>query len=202
MREKTNGVLIRYFPASIKQKIWDQEYNSAKWDYINFTPHDCTYGILEKYAQQGDILDMGCGPGNTANEISEQAYRSYVGVDISEIALQKAKQRTVETGRQDKNQFERSDIINYAPRGLYDVILFRESLYYVPIHRVKATLQHYALYLKPTGVFIVRNYISEDGTMKKRPRYVLDTVESEFNIVEKAIYPKAATILVFRPKSP
>ena len=58
------------------------------------------YQFLEKYANSGNILDLGCGPGNTANELKEQVYQSYIGVDISDAALAKAVKRTEEKGHE------------------------------------------------------------------------------------------------------
>ena len=69
----------------------------------------------KKYAQNGNILDLGCGPGNTANELASDVYRSYVGVDISEAALAKAVRRSKENGRQGKNSFVVSDFLAYKP---------------------------------------------------------------------------------------
>ena len=84
------GFLMSYGPPGIKKRMWDKEFSGEKWNFIDNTLGDCVYPHLEKYAQGGDILDLGCGPGNTANELSADAYGSYIGVDISEAALAKA----------------------------------------------------------------------------------------------------------------
>ena len=81
------GFLASYAPSSIKKRLWDRDFSGGKWDFIDNTVGDCVYPHLEKYAKGGDILDLGCGPGNTANELASDAYRSYIGVDISEAAL-------------------------------------------------------------------------------------------------------------------
>ena len=103
----------------------------------------CT-AYLERYAQGGSILDLGCGPGNTANELAAESYRTYLGVDISEAALEKGRRRSGKNGRGSKKSFVQGDFIGYQPAGQFDVILFRESMYHVPVPRIKPVLEHYS----------------------------------------------------------
>ncbi len=142
------GFLLSYGPSNIKRRFWDKEYSEEKWSFAYNTVGDCVYPHLERHAAGGSILDIGCGSGNTATEMAETSYRSYLGVDISEAALAKARRRSQECGRQDKNHFECGDFLSYVPTGQYDVILFRESMYHVPLGKVKSTLDRYSKYLK------------------------------------------------------
>ena len=130
------GALLSYGPSGIKKKIWDSEFSGTKWDFINETASDCVYPFLKKYAQNGSILDLGCGPGNTANELANEAYQKYIGVDISEAALAKAVKRSEENGRAGKNSFVNSDFLNYEPNEEFDIVLFRESMYHIPFGQV------------------------------------------------------------------
>ncbi|MFY9691470.1 MAG: class I SAM-dependent methyltransferase, partial [Candidatus Acidiferrales bacterium] len=161
---------------------------------------------LEKYANNGSILDLGCGPGNTANELNASVYQHYVGVDISEAALEKARKRTSENGRDRKNVFAQGDFVGYKPTQQFDVILFRESMYHVPIVKIKETLDRYANYLKPAGVLIVRIATSDKehgGKDKPRPAAMVRVMETEFDVVEKRRYDGVTcpTVLVLRPKN-
>ena len=199
------GFLTSYGPTSIKKKIWDKDFSSGKWDFIDDTSGDCVYSHLEKFAQGGDILDLGCGPGNTANELSGDAYRSYIGVDISEAALAKAVKRTAENGRSEKNSFVCSDFLGYKPTKEFDVILFRESMYHIPYGQVLGILEKYSKFLKKSGVFVVRLYAGDHrpGKIKHRVKRKLDLMKREFDIVESRQYdtPGLPTVLVFRPRS-
>ena len=199
-----SAFLKSYGPSNIKKVLWDREFSGTKWDFIDDTAGDCVYPNLEKYAAGGAILDLGCGPGNTANELAASAYTNYVGVDISEAALTKAIKRTRENGRADKNSFFQSDFLSYMPTQHFEVILFRESLYHVPFGQVKMILQKYTEYLKKDGVFIVRIAVLDrgDGKAKKRPTAMLHVIETEFDVVEKRQYPGALgpTVIVFRPR--
>jgi SAM-dependent methyltransferase len=199
------GFLLSYGPSNLKKRFWDKEYSEEKWSFAYNTVGDCVYAHLERHSASGSILDIGCGSGNTATEMAETSYRSYLGVDISEAALAKARRRSQECGRQNKNSFECGDFLTYVPTGQYDVILFRESMYHVPLGKVKATLDRYSTYLKDGGVFVVRLFASSaDSTEDKyRPTAMLKIMESEFDVVEKGRYdvPGKPTVIVFRPKA-
>jgi SAM-dependent methyltransferase len=198
------GFLTSYGPPSIKKRIWDKDFSSGKWDFIDNTSGDCVYSHLERFAQGGDILDLGCGPGNTANELSSNAYRSYIGVDISEAALAKAVKRTAENGRSGKNDFVCSDFLGYSPTKEFDIILFRESMYHIPYGQVLEILEKYSKSLKKSGVFVVRLFAGDHrpGKIKYRVKRKLDLIKREFDIVESRQYdtPGVPTVLVFRPR--
>ena len=198
------GFLTSYGPSSIKKKLWDRDFSSGKWDFIDDTAGDCVYSFLEKYANHGNILDLGCGPGNTANELTSDAYKTYIGVDISAAALEKAVRRTKENGRADKNSFVVSDFLGYAPTQDFDIILFRESLYHVPYGQVKPILDKYSKHLKTGGVFIVRLYAGDErpGVIKPRVIRKMDLIKNNFDIVEYRRFdtPALPTVLVFRPR--
>jgi len=197
------GFLLSYGPSDIKKRIWDQEFSGSKWNFIDNTSGDCVYPFLEKYAQNGDVLDLGCGPGNTANELAANAYKTYTGVDISEAALAKALKRTQENGRSDKNTFVNSDFMNFEPTREFDVIMFRESMYHIPYGQVLTILNKFSKHLKSTGVFVVRLYAADNktGELKTRVTSKLDLIRREFEIVEARQFdiPALPNVLVFRP---
>jgi SAM-dependent methyltransferase len=200
---KVRSFLLSYGPTPVKKAFWDREFASGKWNFIDNTVGDCVYEPLERYAAKGDILDLGCGPGNTANELDVSAYRTYTGVDISEEALIKARNRTKECGRAEKNSFEQGDFLGYAPRQKFDVILFRESMYHVPPGKVKTVLDRFAPYLKDGGVFVVRLFLGNrnTGAAKERPMAMMKTMEEEFAVIERSYGIETAAVIVFRPKA-
>jgi SAM-dependent methyltransferase len=196
------GLLKRYGPSNVKRILWDKEFSSSHWDFIDNTVGDCVYPHLEKHLRGGSILDLGCGPGNTANELAAGAYSTYIGVDISEAALRKARIRTEKNDRAHKNQFVCSDFVSYAPRQKFDVILFRESMYHIRLSEVKATLDRYSRYLRDGGLFIVRmNTSNGKGGQNQRLLATVGVMENEFDVIEKHQYgDQGPTVIVFRPR--
>jgi hypothetical protein len=91
--------------------------------------------------------------------------------------------------------------LSYVPPGKFDVILFREAMYHVPLGKVKKTLDRFSPYLTESGVFIVRLYVLKNGKPKQRPSAMISIMEKEFDVVEKSVYQESgSTVIVFRPK--
>jgi SAM-dependent methyltransferase len=197
------GFIMSYGPKKMKERVWDKEFANGKWDFIDDTAGDCVYPVLEKYTKGGSILDLGCGPGNTANELADSAYRTYLGLDISKEALVKAAERSKANGRAHKNSFTTGDFLSFEPNQKFDVILFRESMYHIPLHKIKPVLKHYSQYLTEQGLFIVRMYLSMDGKSKFRPTKMVEAIEENYEVVEKGEFggEGAATVIVFRRRS-
>src|SRR5712692_4266624 len=196
VRNALRGLLQVYGTESIKRRLWNLEFSRGRWDCLDATPGDCVYSYVEKYANKGCILDLGCGSGSTANELDAAAYERYIGVDVSEVALEKAARRSRANGRADNSEFVRSDISSYIPRRHVDVILFRDSLYYLPHTRIKAVLDRYSHFLNEGGVFVVRMLYAGD-----RYKGIVDTIESDFEVVDRhrSDQPKAL-VTVFRAR--
>jgi 2-polyprenyl-3-methyl-5-hydroxy-6-metoxy-1,4-benzoquinol methylase len=198
------GAILSFGPQALKRHVWDKEYRENKWHFADDTKGDCVYAPLERHARGGTILDLGCGSGNTANEMAESAYSSYTGVDISEEALAKARRRSKENGREGKNSFACSDFLAYEPAGQFNVILFRESMYHVPLNKVTVLLDKYAQCLKEDGVFIVRLFAAnrETSKIKHRPTAMFAIIAENFDVIERRQYAESGspTVIVFRPR--
>jgi len=189
------GLLQRYGTENIKRRLWNRQYEQGRWNCLDAMATDCVYPHLEKYAREGRILDLGCGPGAVGNELNADAYHSYTGVDICDVAVEKAKVRTAENGRAHKNTYFQSDIFAYVPTQQYDVIFFGDSIYYFSQERITEMLARYSQYLERNGVFIVRSWL-----LKDRHRSIIRNIENMFNVVEKQLYHKSELcVIVFRP---
>jgi SAM-dependent methyltransferase len=189
------GLLQRYGTEPIKRRLWNRQYAQGRWKCLDTMATDCVYPHLEGHARNGSILDLGCGPGAVRNELKAEAYCTYTGVDICDLAVEKARSRTVANRRADKNVYFQSDIFSYVPQQQYDVIFFGDSIYYFPHQQIAEMLERYSNYLKPNGVFIVRSWL-----LKDRHRTIIHNIESAFDVVEKRLYHNAALcVIVFGP---
>ena len=186
----SRGILQRWGSCSTRRNLWNTEFAEGRWDYIDSTPNDCVYAFLKKYLRGGSLLDLGCGSGNTGAELEPNGYSNYTGVDISDVAIDKAKERSARVQRTDRNRYVQADIVHYVPTSNHDVILFRESLFYVPLARTRTMLHRYRNYLKPGGMIMVR--------MCDRDKYsaIIRMIESNFEVVETHSPSETTTILL------
>lgn len=170
----------RWGNLKTKQQIWDEEFKCGKWDYLEIYKNDIIYGYIKKYSSGGSILDLGCGSGNTCKDLDSGEYTLYTGVDISDVAIKKARSNCESIKQKHReNEFIISDVIKYEPAQRYDVILFRESLYYLPYHKIIIVLNRYSRYLTPKGVFIVR--ICE----RKRYKKIILRIRKDYTVIEE-----------------
>ena len=194
IRNVIRGRLLRWGGPVVKRFIWNREFGKGRWDCLHNSEGNPVYPFIEKYARRGTILDLGCGTGNTANELNFESYTSYLGVDVSDVAVEKAIARTDENKRKAKARFILADITSYVPDSSFDLIVFRESIYYNPIGKVAGLLRRYAAFLKPDGAILV--CISD----RIPYRGYLEVIESEFQVIEKyAPEESQFAIDVFRP---
>ncbi|MGI0134223.1 MAG: class I SAM-dependent methyltransferase, partial [Candidatus Micrarchaeaceae archaeon] len=184
----------RWDSLAAKQRAWDSEYEVGRWTYDrggqNNEGQEAIYRFIDRYNAGGSILDLGCGSGMTALEMKCD-FREYVGVDVSQVAVEKARATlSREADRANKVRFFVSDISTFLPTGQFSVILFRESIYYVPQRRIKGMLERYCSYLGPDGVFIVR--------LCDRYRYksIVTILETELKITETYM-PGDSTMAIF-----
>lgn len=184
----------RWGPARLRHWLWDSEFSVGQWDNLETTYGDFLYGVLRRHARGGAILDMGCGSGNTGNELEVGCYRRYVGVDISSVAVDRARERSAANGRDATNRYVVGDLESYEPPERFEVVLFRESLYYVPIHRLGAVLDRYMAALAENGVVIVRLW------SRSRHADLVAAIVRRYDLVEEVRQASSeATVLVFRP---
>ena len=184
LRNKFRGLRQKLAPAN----LWDTEYSNGKWDCLSDMPADILYPHVEKYGANGSILDIGCGPGATADHV--KGYMSYLGVDISEVCVEKARERVP------RAKFIVGNITTYFPEFLYDVIILADALYYVPKGRLDTVLDRLLDHLTPDGVIIVR---TRDDVGRHKP--LLRKLESDFVILEKHLYwEDRLSVLIFRER--
>ena len=142
--------LTRTFPR-LNAASWDLQYRLGFWDYLD--SESTGYGLLQimqKYAPQASILDLGCGA--SANlPLVPGTYRRYHGVDISEKAIERARA----LGRVDAS-YESADILTYVPREAYDAILLGDVLNHLPLAKISGFVRRLSGFLTPDGVILIQ----------------------------------------------
>jgi 2-polyprenyl-3-methyl-5-hydroxy-6-metoxy-1,4-benzoquinol methylase len=157
---------------------WEQEYLEGRWDHMKKLSQLGRYAMIAGYLhflkQQGSILDVGCGEGILLDKLCPQWYSRYVGIDISQAAIDIARQKQT-----DKAFFLRTDAENYIPTEKFDVIVFNESLYY--FKNPFDTMELYIRNLKKSGIMIIGTYISSQRAMA-----ILKKIKSKYILLDEA----------------
>jgi 2-polyprenyl-3-methyl-5-hydroxy-6-metoxy-1,4-benzoquinol methylase len=150
--QEVRARLKRYQAEVYPAKHWNAEYASGRWDYLEKFGELAHYSVVVGYCAffkpRGAILDVGCGTGILMHRLRTVGYASYLGVDLSEKAIEHA--RISQNGT---TRFEVANAEIFQPPESYDVIIFNEILYYLPDPR--GVFLRYARYLRPRGIIIV-----------------------------------------------
>jgi SAM-dependent methyltransferase len=103
--------------------------------------------LIEKYAPDGFILDVGCSQGILQERVG---YARYLGIDTSAAAIARASAKT-----DDRTSFQVADASRYQPQQPVDAVVLNEVVYY--LSQPLATVHRYGRYLAAGGVLILCN---------------------------------------------
>jgi SAM-dependent methyltransferase len=92
---------------------------------------------LKPFIRDKSVLELGCGEGHLTHTIFSKA-RSVVGIDISDVAIVRAKSLNLPNAR-----FESADFLQASFEG-YDVIAAIECVYYLSLQEQGALLEKVA----------------------------------------------------------
>ncbi|GAB3273196.1 hypothetical protein GCM10027347_45380 [Larkinella harenae] len=148
--------IISFFKRKIlrdNRDRWNYQYDKGLWEGLRGLDELARFSVIVGYVKylkpgQPEILEIGCGEGFLQQRLQTQNYGRYVGMDISDTAI-----KTAQDQADKKCTYLVADMDKYEPTGLFDMIIFNESIYYsrYPLK----TLQRYATYLKANGLLIV-----------------------------------------------
>lgn len=136
----------------VSKKRWEKEFSTGQWDYLESTPAErarsAIIGMLcQHYYPRGKILDVGCGLGTMVDFLNQNQKKQYLGLDISEEAIKKARKKD--------GQFQVGNFDDFESSKKFDVIVFNEVLYYLD---EKSAFKQALNSLTKNGVIIVSLY--------------------------------------------
>jgi SAM-dependent methyltransferase len=143
--------------APVAKEVWEAQYRSGGWEFMRRLDELARYSVIAGYLHHlkpgGSVLDVGSGEGLLADHLRPFGYSRYLGIDLSEAAVQQA------AGRLDpKTSFAAADAESYKPPGRWDAVIFNECVYY--FNDPLGTVQRYEAFLEEGGVFIVSTFRS------------------------------------------
>jgi 2-polyprenyl-3-methyl-5-hydroxy-6-metoxy-1,4-benzoquinol methylase len=139
-------------PSRYSSEDWNREYTSGLWKRLEDMDELGHYSVIAGYAGSvapRTLLDIGCGHGVLAGHLKIIPYQRYLGIDLSEQAVNEASRRH---GDQ-RTFFEAFDAREFRSDQFFDLIIFNECLYYLGTPR--ETIRSYSMLLAPGGKMIV-----------------------------------------------
>jgi len=161
---------------NITKSRWDKEFSTGQWDYLDHTSAErARSAIIGMYCRHffptGRILDVGCGLGTIVDFLNSAQKKKYLGLDISEEALKKAKQKKVD--------FQNIDFAKFKSKAKFNIIIFNEVLYYMD---EESTIKKALNILAKDGKVIVSLYrmknVHYDQEIWKTSRKFFKSVEA------------------------
>lgn len=119
----------RGYGRPVASSLWDSQYRSGVWDHLDSLPEMAHHMVIAGYVRHAvprpAIVDVGCGHGLLAEIVSGFSFSSYLGVDLSPEAIERAKARGIANAR-----FQVADFEEWTPPEPADVLIWNESLSY------------------------------------------------------------------------
>lgn len=163
-------LVTKFGSLKLRGLAFDEKYRRGHWI---FPSDDGLSAVIHRYLRGGDLLIMGCGGASVLEGVESQGLKSVLGIDLSQEAIRLASRFT-----SDKISFQLADMVTFVCLHPYDLILFPESLYYVPVASQESLLKRLAEHLKPGGVFV--------ATFAQAKRYnnMIDRIRRNFVVLE------------------
>jgi 2-polyprenyl-3-methyl-5-hydroxy-6-metoxy-1,4-benzoquinol methylase len=140
------------FPSLNSDEVWDDEYARGHWERIHNESEFGRYALilahLWRKGQSPSVLDVGCGEGRLLTMMSGFARGEYVGVDLSTEAIRRARALNVPDA-----SFSVAWAEDFETDRRFDVIVFNESLYYLP--SPEQVVARYRALLAPNGMIVI-----------------------------------------------
>ncbi len=145
----------------VRALIWDWEFRTGQWRHLESSDDRPLYEVVTRFLDGGRLLDLGCGNGAVRCELPSGSVALYVGVDISDEAISRTKERSSALPALPDGQLlivgdiTDPDVLARAG-GAFDVVLLRESIYYLKEARVPEFLAAAAKLLSARGVIVIK----------------------------------------------
>lgn len=149
---------------------WDAQYADGWWDFLAGEEETERFravaGLIERHAPRhgesagaggGEVLDVGCGEGLLAGYLEPE--RGYLGIDLSQEAVTRAKRRFGDSAqaaprrRAAATAFEVADAETWQASRRFAAVVLNECLYY--FRRPIEGARRYLEMVDPGGAMIV-----------------------------------------------
>ncbi|WGR96396.1 class I SAM-dependent methyltransferase [Bradyrhizobium sp. ISRA443] len=163
--------------VAIAPQRLNRDYETGRWDYLSNLEEMTRYAVIGGYCRYdgtvSSVLDLGCGSGILRRWFSPLETIEYVGVDLSDCAIDIASRAWTDS----RTKFVAMDAATYTPEHKFDMIIFNEVLYY--FERPEDVLMRFADFLERDGSFLISLWDSADSRRAwQRSQGSVDVIDS------------------------
>jgi SAM-dependent methyltransferase len=147
--------------------FWDERYGSSAqvWSgHVNAVVADEAAGL-----QPGRALDVGCGEGGDALWLAARGW-DVLGVDISQVAVDRAAARAVEVGLAERTRWEVRDLLVWSPAPASFDLVAAAFIHLGPDDR-RTAYAGLAAAVAPGGTLLIVAHHPSDIGVVPRPPY-------------------------------
>lgn len=154
------GLSAEQLAAKRTPEHWDHELAGPKNYFLSGTLlirlNNSIVAQLVSYQRTEplSILDVGCGPGDLLDLLPDRLVGSYLGIDISGVAIEYATERFKGTGEKaSRARFMQSDLSMFSPEPdtRFDAVVFNNVLELIDVDEAVRQVNRYYRWLRPTG---------------------------------------------------
>lgn len=168
---------------------WDDQYRRGRWAGLVNQRDPLTIALVEKYANGGPIVELGCGAGSLALAVEPTVYTSYTGFDLSEVAVEFARRRAAELGR-DRCVFDVGDMSIWPGADDLSLIVIEEALMYLNSPQQDVLLNMCMTSLRAGGHLLVTAHASD------KHHATLERCRAKCTVVEEVRQGRTHLVLV------
>ena len=162
---------------------WNDQYRRGRWNCIATGRRSKIVSLVEENARGGRIVELGCGEGTLICGIDPDKYDSYLGIDLSDVAVERAGRKTRECGLL-KCQFEVASMTEWNGGVDISLIIMEESLYYLNSGAQRKLIEVCLNSLRPAGFLLValhshRKHQATMDTCKQMCQSAIEIVDGD-----------------------
>ena len=174
--QKLVSMVMPYRPMGQGRELLDAQYSSAEWAYLRSAGEVPRFGVVAAYCHllspNGSVLEIGAGEGILLEHLGRTSMSEYVGVDISAVAIDRA--RALE---REKVTFVCANAEDFEPERKFDVIVFNEVLEY--FDDPAGLVRRYEPFLADGGNFVVSMF---SARWTARTRHIWRALEARYAV--------------------
>jgi 2-polyprenyl-3-methyl-5-hydroxy-6-metoxy-1,4-benzoquinol methylase len=152
-------LVLPYSPMRGGESWLDRQYSKGSWEYLRGVGELPRFSLVVGYAHHmkpnGKLAEVGAGDGILHERLDRSKYSSYLGMDISAVAIERLNDR-----RDAHNSFAVGDATVFTPPDRYDAVIFNEVLEY--FDAPADVVRRWVGFLAPGGVVIVSMFSGID----------------------------------------